>query len=208
MLRLTSITLLLATFLSGCASMNKSECLTADWRTVGFEDGVAGENISNIGEYRKDCAKHGVSPSLEDYQQGHAQGSELFCTTQNGFERGNDGRGYQRSCPEVLEQDFLTGYQDGQELYGLRQIMRSAQHDIERTVRRINRIDEIAAEKSELMIADGLVRDERAQLREEIDQLRYEQDELHLQIPELRDIAKTAERNYAKAERRLSHYFN
>ena len=34
--------LVVALLLGGCATMSESECLTVDWQTIGFEDGVAG----------------------------------------------------------------------------------------------------------------------------------------------------------------------
>lgn len=195
-------------FLAGCASMDKNECLTAQWQTIGFEDGVEGKNISSLSEYRKDCAKHGVTPVLADYLKGHTEGSKLFCTNTNGFEQGNNGRGYHRSCPEELEAEFLSGYRKGQELYSLRRIVNSAQNDLDRAQHRIDRLYEIIAEKSELMIADGLVRDERARYREEIEQHRYEQFELQEQIPFLLENVEQAIENYESAERRLSAYLN
>lgn len=193
-------------FLSGCASMDKSECLTADWQTIGFEDGVAGENVGNIAEYRKDCAKHGVRPDLSEYQLGHANGAKLFCTLRNGFTRGNEGKGYNRSCPESLEDAFLAGYKDGQELHGLRSIMNSAINEVNRAEKRIDWIERVSAEKSELMIADGLIREERAELREEIETLKYEQIGIHEQLPILRQNAEQAIEHYTTMEQTFSDY--
>lgn len=193
-------------FLSGCASMDKSECLTANWQTIGFEDGTTGKNVSNISEYRKDCAKYGVSPDLADYRAGHLQGSKLFCTLRNGFEQGNNGNSYNRNCPEALEDAFLAGFRDGQELYSLRSIMNGAINDVNRTEKRINWIEDVSAEKSELMIADGLVREERATLRREIDDLRFEQIGLHEQLPILRQNAQRSIDNYHEMEQEFSGY--
>ena len=55
-------TALLALALPGCATMDKSECLTVDWRTIGYEDGVAGHSGDCIAQHRKACAKYGVAP--------------------------------------------------------------------------------------------------------------------------------------------------
>ena len=41
--------LLVVVLVGGCAGMDKSQCLTADWRTVGFEDGSNGKPESAIG---------------------------------------------------------------------------------------------------------------------------------------------------------------
>ena len=91
--------------------MDKSECLAADWYTVGFEDGSSGLPESHIAEYRKDCAQHAVTPNLERYRAGHYQGSKNFCNAANGFALGQRGREYKRSCPEDLQEEFpVSGY--------------------------------------------------------------------------------------------------
>ena len=50
--------------LAGCSSMSANECMATDWRTVGYEDGVSGYSGDRVGQYRKACTKHGVSPDL------------------------------------------------------------------------------------------------------------------------------------------------
>ena len=44
--------LAIAMLLGGCATMSESECLTVDWQTIGFEDGVAGYSGDRIGQHR------------------------------------------------------------------------------------------------------------------------------------------------------------
>ena len=62
-MRSTALLLSLGTLLLGaCATMDADECRTVDWRTVGYEDGVAGQPGDRIGTYRRDCAEHGVTP--------------------------------------------------------------------------------------------------------------------------------------------------
>ena len=60
--------------LAGCAGMSEQACLTSDWRTVGFEDGSLGRSEATIGNYRKQCAEHGVAPDLDAIVPGHADG--------------------------------------------------------------------------------------------------------------------------------------
>ena len=55
---------LLAGGLHGCAGMNSAECMSTDWSTIGYEDGVNGYTGDRIGHYRKACGKHGVTPDL------------------------------------------------------------------------------------------------------------------------------------------------
>ena len=61
--------LLLITFLvlSACASISEEECLSADWYSLGVEDGSKGYPLSRIGNYRKDCAEVGVAPDAVLY---------------------------------------------------------------------------------------------------------------------------------------------
>ena len=203
MLKLFVKMLLLSSLLGGCASMDKSECLVADWYTVGYEDGSLGKANTSISEYRKDCAKHHVVPNLDAYRNGHYEGSKQFCNERNGFAVGNSGRTYKRSCPQDLEDAFLLGYKDGQNLYSLNKVLRTYQKQIEHAVQRISRIDGLIAEKSELMIADGLIREQRAALREEIEELQEEQFHTELEIPELELALNTAQKQYDNA---LQHY--
>ncbi len=77
--------------LAGCAGMSEQACLTSDWRTVGFEDGSLGRSEATIGNYRKACAEHGVSPDLDAYRSGHADGVKTYCRPGNGFEVGHSG---------------------------------------------------------------------------------------------------------------------
>ena len=57
--------LLIATVLAGCSTgMGKDECLVADWRTIGYEDGLHGYTADRIGAHRVACAKHQIAPNL------------------------------------------------------------------------------------------------------------------------------------------------
>jgi hypothetical protein len=148
--------------------MDKSECLVADWYTIGYEDGSSGTLESNISEYRKDCAQHQVVPNLAAYRKGHYEGSEQFCRERNGYALGKTGYEYKRSCPHDLEDSFLAGYQDGQQVHSLKKIANSLQSQLTRTERQIINTDNLIIENNELIIADGLVREQRLEIRDEL----------------------------------------
>lgn len=103
--------------LVGCASMNKSECLNADWYMIGMEDGSQGQPVSHIGKHRKACAEYNVTPDLMTYEAGHAAGMEQFCTESKGFRLGKKGGFYGGVCPPELEEDFLIGYDAGKKVH-------------------------------------------------------------------------------------------
>jgi hypothetical protein len=105
--------------LTGCAGMSEQACLTADWRTVGFEDGTLGRSAAAIGSYRQACADHGVAPDLDSYRAGHADGVQTYCRASHGFEVGRSGATYQGVCPANLERDFVAEYNAGRHLYQL-----------------------------------------------------------------------------------------
>lgn len=103
--------------LSGCATLSKEECQWVDWRTVGYEDGVAGRTGDRIGQHRKACADHGVRPDLDAYQSGRAAGLREYCQPRNGYRVGVSGAGYGGPCPDDLAPAFMTAYDAGRELY-------------------------------------------------------------------------------------------
>ncbi|HNR23202.1 MAG TPA: DUF2799 domain-containing protein [Steroidobacteraceae bacterium] len=72
--------------------MSGNECRTVDWRTIGYEDGVAGHSGDRVAQHRRACAKHGVTPDLAQYQDGRSEGLREYCQPSNGFRVGA-GRG-------------------------------------------------------------------------------------------------------------------
>ncbi|GAC19675.1 hypothetical protein GARC_2710 [Paraglaciecola arctica BSs20135] len=192
--------------LSNCANMNKSDCLTANWQLIGFEDGSLGKNESQISQHRKECSEHGVTPDLSAYRKGHFEGSKLFCTTNNGFTRGSQGKDYDRSCPQQFEAAFLIGFSEGQTLYGLKKVLNQRAADLESAYKELDWLEHTIAEKSELMIADGLNRKQRIVVRDEIAQYQQQQVELYDLLPELKYEFENAHQAYEQGKDAFSGY--
>jgi len=108
---------LAAALAAGCASMSKEECQHVEWRTVGYEDGAAGRPASRLGDHRRACADHGVTPDLAAYTAGREAGMREFCQSSNGYRVGASGQVYYGTCPADLAPAFERGYQTGRELY-------------------------------------------------------------------------------------------
>jgi hypothetical protein len=174
----------LVTLISGCATgLSKEECQTADWHTIGYEDGVRGLSESRITTHRKACAKHGVTLMLNAYRGGWDKGIARYCQPGNGYQQGRSGRQYSGICPETLESDFLQAYRDGRSRYEL-------ETDIQRTTKKIvykrNRLDTIDAAVRDAgieMIAKDTASERRIILLDEIRKLTDERSELKTQIP-------------------------
>jgi hypothetical protein len=110
-----------ATLLAGCATMNKDECVNADWNLIGFEDASKGYPLDRIGQHRKACAGTNVVPVLADYEKGHQKGARVFCTVPRGYQDGLGGGTYRSICPPDLEEKFSQAFHDGQDLYAIKQ---------------------------------------------------------------------------------------
>jgi hypothetical protein len=187
--------------LSGCASMNQAECTSADWRMIGFEDGTAGRTQGRIGEYRKACAKHGVSPNLALYQEGYGEGVRGFCTESNGFNQGRSGSSYRGLCPQDLETDFLAAYGLGREHYLLSSEVSSLNARINNGNSRIRYLEKSIARKSLKVASDESTVEERIQLLLEIKNHSTEIGELKVSIPDYEAELTTKEAQYATLER-------
>lgn len=193
--------------LTACASMNQSECLSADWHTVGFGDGVAGLSQSKISHYRKDCAGFGVQPDLERYRQGHLAGSKLFCTWQNGFKRGKQGDSYNNNCPQSLAPEFLAAYADGKQLFQAYSHLVQIQDKFEYTRKQLKKNKTAIDNKQQELIADGLLREQRVTILEQIEKLREKQDELEGDYHWLLDQLEQAQFDHQQLEQQLSAHY-
>ena len=119
--------------LTGCASMDKSECVNANWYAIGLEDGAKGRGVERLGTHRRACAEHNVSPDGERYAAGHREGLKSFCTYERGYSLGRGGSSYSATCPPELRDEFLAGYQRGRVLHDLNQRLGQVNADIKQT---------------------------------------------------------------------------
>lgn len=158
--RLTVVVFVVA--LSGCASMSKEECRYVDWRTVGYEDGAAGRPVSRLGEHRRACADHGVTPDLAAYEAGRAAGMREFCQAHNGYRVGASGQVYYGTCPADLAPAFERGYDQGRELYVREQRVRDAEAAIAQREAEIRRLEDGLTRGAFVLVGDTSA-EERAQ---------------------------------------------
>jgi Protein of unknown function (DUF2799) len=148
--------------------MDKDECRNADWYAVGLEDGARGRALERLGDHRRACAKHNVTPDSARYVAGRNEGLKTFCTYERGFSEGRAGNAYAAGCPS--DSAFLPAYYRGRELY-----------DLNRRLDEVNR--DIARSKSALK--DGIPNPRaRANEVEKLEALTREAGQLELRIQE------------------------
>jgi hypothetical protein len=149
---------------SACSTkMTKDECRTVDWRTVGYEDGVAGRSGERIGEHRRACAEHGITPDLNAYLAGRDAGLREYCQPHNAYRAGVNGNTYYDTCPADLAVAFETAYDSGRALYVRTQRVTDAENQIEAKRREIRRLEDRVAESAFDVIDDTATAEERTQ---------------------------------------------
>jgi hypothetical protein len=185
--------------IAGCAGMDAEECATADWRAIGYEDGVQGQSAAYFGTHRKACAGHGVRVDFDAYLAGRAAGVAHFCRPQNGYQLGLQGEPDAGICPAELEGAFLAAHADGYGLYergaALDHIRRRLHHSQERA----RRLEYRLAESTALLISPALAPTERATVVVELKQLTEEKIDLEQSIGDL-------EHDYAAAALEYENY--
>lgn len=184
---------------AGCSGMSEQACVTADWRTVGFEDGSLGRSEATIGRYRQQCADHGVAPDLDSYRAGHADGVRVYCRESNGFAVGHSGANYQGVCPADLEAAFVAEYNVGRRLHELESALASVDSRIASNYRAQENIKQELTEIAAKMVATDTTAEQRVAMVTRSAELGRRYGEL---TNEIRDL----ERDRALAERDLLEY--
>lgn len=162
---------LLPIVLSSCATLDKNECLSADWYLIGLEDGAEGERLSRIGDHREACSEYRVVPNLSDYTSGRREGLQQYCTESIGFSQGLRGDEYKGVCPKSLEDNFLAGYDSGIVLYRATESKRQIERQLRHQKRRLAKTHDAIDAKRQLLITTESSAKNRAALFNQLDQL-------------------------------------
>jgi hypothetical protein len=94
--------------LQGCASISKSECLTANWEDVGVRDGANGRGEEYLIQHSKACAEVGVTPDRESWLKGRDRGLERFCVPQRAYSIGEYGGHFDVGICRGFDEDRLA----------------------------------------------------------------------------------------------------
>ena len=184
-----SLVVLALMVLSGCATMNEEECLTADWYGLGYEDGAQGRPAEFISNRREACAKHGITPDLNAYNDGRAEGLAQFCTPARGFSFGREGNTYQGVCAGNGEEEFLIAFRAGRELGSLEDELARAKSELDRAKNviedRAKRLEE--GRRKILFFNDETPIEERKKLLDDMERWEEELDEATSSIDRLAD---------------------
>ncbi len=173
----------------------------ADWRAIGYEDGLRGRASSQISEHRQACAKHGVVPNQSAYRTGYQEGVREYCTPEKGFERGKRGSSYSGFCPEDLQQGFLEGYQHGKDHYKLTKAINEHRNKISRSKSRVKKLEKKVREREAALISDDTDKNQRLTLLQKIKEDQKEIGELEAVIIEQEKLKAVKEAEFDELQK-------
>lgn len=179
--------LIASALISGCATLSEDECLTADWESIGYEDGAAGKPAARIADHRKACAEHGVTPNMAAYRHGRELGLREFCRPDRAYQLGRSGRPYSAACPAEVVDRFAAAYDAGREVYDLERSiqltegqLRLRQRELADLSQSIEKLDRELVDSGtssdrrvELLLESRELVEKRSTIESEIDQLQY-----------------------------------
>lgn len=170
--RLNKLLMLCIMFcVTACASMSKQECLNANWKSIGYEDGSMGKPETTIQSHRKACVKINITPDLAQYQQGHREGARAYCKKATGYQLGVSGGAYYNICPADLETVFLQAYHLGQELFTISRQMDQIEDAISNYGSNIDSLEQQKAEQEKAIVNASSSSKERRLYLKEIDRI-------------------------------------
>lgn len=106
--------------LSGCASLSKDQCMSGDWRQIGFNDGLKGLSGDELAKHAEACAEYGVRTNFDLYHEGRSKGLLNYCKPDNAFQQGRAGNGQNvAACPPDMRADFQSEYRRGGEIHAM-----------------------------------------------------------------------------------------
>ena len=188
----------------GCATMSALDCVTADWKTLGEQDGAEGQPLSKMEERRKACIKHAVRLDDAAYKVGREAGLAVYCTEQGGFTAGQNGSFYHGVCTGVAYSLFGGGYARGQTLWHAVQEFRGAEYRVSEIEKRVDRLERANIELSQL-ISDADTPDEdrdrhQDQIKENTEKIRRLLRDLETEIRSKESLRSDLRRLEDKAE--------
>jgi hypothetical protein len=178
--------ILVATLLAGCATgLSKDECRVADWRTIGYEDGLRGSPAERIGVHRVACAKHEVTPDLAAYSQGRERGLVEYCQPRNGYRAGLNGWSYANVCPSATETAFVDGYRYGRQIHDARAELRDTQNRLKGARSSLFQTDAAVQSITLELVRADVPTERRVFLAQELVRLATERPEIEARIQRL-----------------------
>lgn len=177
--------------LAGCAGgMSKDECLYADWRAIGFEDGSRGAPAGAVSSRRAACAnKAGVTADMRAYLAGREEGLDQFCRPAKGFDLGAHGGRYDGVCADRGEALFLDAFASGRGLFERQADVNAAANALAAAEADIDGLEHRIASAEAALISPATPHEDRPAILIDIKQMTGERTKIKRALPALhRDL--------------------
>lgn len=123
--------------LVACDPISEEECRIGDWAGLGLQDGQAGRPMSRLSDYGEICGALGIAPERDVYLEARAEGLKTFCTPQNAYSVGLDGRGIGQVCPPSAMSNLVALNRRGQRVHDAEESIENARDAIDEAESRI-----------------------------------------------------------------------
>lgn len=184
-LKYLSLFLFFSIFLSSCANSDKKESISTDWLTIGYEDGKNGVSRKKKTAHNSNCKDQEISLDLQTYQRGYNLGLVLFCTAQNGYQRGIKGSYYSGICSGSSEELFLSGYEPGKKIHLLTSERNGIKQRIGTTERQFATIEGQIADNEIQLFSPTATQSTRTEIYNIINALEKEWEDLDIELGNL-----------------------
>lgn len=111
---------LVASMMTGCATLSRDECRRGDWYGIGLADGRTGAPESRLNDHNRACSEFGIRVDSKRYFAGRAQGLVDYCRLENAFETGLQGHRYQHVCSPTIDAMFDRYNRAAYEVYKIK----------------------------------------------------------------------------------------
>jgi hypothetical protein len=171
--QLTALALAATLFLSGCASMSKSECMSANWEDVGIRDGAAGRPEEYLIEHSKACAEVQVTPDRNAWLKGREHGLERFCVPYRAYQVGESGGGFDTGMCAGFDQERLqNAFERGRDVNRMQSELSSLDSQIQDIRARLEKKDLEQKERERLAYDLGQLEYQRRDAEEHLEHAR------------------------------------
>lgn len=190
---------------ASCETMSADDCATADWRSLGYQDGADGQTLEKLSQRSKSCQTHGYSPDVPAYNQGRESGLANFCRPENGYDVGLSGHKYEGVCSAFDEGAFLSEYRDGYERYRVKKNVedaRSRVSSLETSLRNLQR----ELREIDYWFEDNAQHQGSDTYRSDAAGKRNKQRKLREELDDCYDDLRRAEDDLFRAERELDNF--
>lgn len=165
----------LATLLAlpGCATLSQDQCLSGDWREIGYQDGAHGRPHAQLAKHRQACGEYGVRPNVAAWEAGRRRGLRSYCTPHQGFIEGRQGRAYQGVCHGANEHAFLQQYRYGKAIHEAEEALEDTRREISSAESKLEANDTTAEQREALRDELGVLRDQLQHQRNHLLRLQH-----------------------------------